>query len=159
VNLVLPWVREQDEAEIREAFTHALAVRKLGAEAKDLADRHFFETLVRVHRAGEGAPYTGLKPAGRDLGPAIPAADHALHDGSIDKVLKVLNDAVRKGLHEHFHNAVALKDFASNNVRAGREYVEAYVPYIHYVERLWQAASGAAHGHHAEEEEAHAHVH
>jgi hypothetical protein len=54
---------------------------------------------------------------------------------------------------------VALKDFASNNVRAGREYVEAYVPYIHYVERLWQAASGAAHGHHAEEEEAHAHVH
>jgi hypothetical protein len=72
VNLVLPWVREQDEAEVREAFAHALAVRKLGGEAKDLADRHFFETLVRVHRAGEGAPYTGLKPAGRDLGPAIP---------------------------------------------------------------------------------------
>ena len=154
VNLVLPRVREQDEAEIREAFTHALAVRKLGGEAKDLADRHFFETLVRVHRAGEGAPYTGLKPAGRDLGPAIPAADHALDDGSIDKVLKVLDDAVRKGLHEHFRQTVARKRFEPNDVRAGRDYVEAYVPYIHYVERLWQAASGPAHGHHAEHAEA-----
>lgn len=150
VNLVLPWVREQDEAAIREAFAHALAVRKLGGEAKDLADLHFFETLVRVHRAGEGASYTGLKPAGRDLGPAIPAADRALEDGSIDTVLKVLNDTVRKGLHEHFHNAVAHKNFAPNDVKAGREYVEAYVPYIHYVEKLWETASAPAHGHYAE---------
>ena len=154
VKLVLPWVREQDEAEIREAFAHALAVRQLGGEAKSLADLHFFETLVRVHRAGEGAPYTGLKPAGRDLGPAVPAADRALEDGSIDKVLEVLNDTVRKGLHEHFHNAVAHKDFAPDDVRAGREYVEAYVPYIHYVEKLWETASAPAHGHHAEHGEA-----
>lgn len=163
VNLVLLWVREQDEAEIRESFKHALAVRKLGAEAKDLADRHFFETLVRVHRAGEGAPYTGLKPAGRDLGPAVPAGDRALEDGSIDKVHKVLNDAIRAGLHEHFHRAMERKGFDANDVKAGRRYVEAYVPYIHYVEALWQAASGAAHGHHAEaphaEEELHAHAH
>jgi len=33
------------------AFDHALAVRKLGPEAQRLADRFFFETLVRVHRA------------------------------------------------------------------------------------------------------------
>lgn len=124
VNLVLPWVREQDEAEIREAFAHALAVRKLGGEAKDLADRHFFETLVRVHRAGEGASFTGLKPAGRE------------------------------GLHERFHNTVARKHFEPNDVKAGRDYVAAYVPYIHYVERLWQAASGPAHGHHVEHAEA-----
>lgn len=161
VNLVLPWVREEDEAQIRESFKHALAVRKLGAEAKDLADRHFFETLVRVHRAGEGAPYTGLKPAGRDLGPAIPAGDRALEDGSIDKVHKLLSDAIRKGLHEHFHRAMERKSFAPDDVRAGRGYVEAYVPYIHYVETLWEVASRAAHGHYAEEphaeEEAHAH--
>jgi uncharacterized protein DUF6448 len=154
VNLVLPWVREEDEAQIRESFAHALAVRKLGGEAKALADLHFFETVVRVHRAGEGAPYTGLRPAGRDLGPAVPAADRALEDGSIDKVLKLLNDTVRKGLHEHFHNAVARKDFAPNDVRAGREYVEAYVPYIHYVEKLWETASAPAHGHYAEHGEA-----
>ena len=163
VNLVLPWVREEDEAEIREAFAHALAVRKLGGEAKHLADRHFFETLVRVHRAGEGAPYGGLKPAGRDLGPAIPAADRALEDGSIDKVLHLLTDAVRKGLQEHFHAALERKQFLPDDVAAGRAYVGAYVPYIHYVERLWDAAIGAAHGHHAEPADAgkpaHAHVH
>lgn len=150
VNLVLPWVREEDEPEIRRAFDHALAVRKLGPQAKELADHHFFETLVRVHRAGEGAPYTGLKPAGRDLGPAIPAADRALEDGSIDKVARLLGEAMHKQLHEQFHNAIAHRKFDVNNVRAGREYVQAYVPYIHFVERLWEAATSAAHGHHPE---------
>ena len=75
VSLALVWVQPKDEAEIRDVFARTLAVRKLSPEAKELADRHFFETLVRVHRAGEGASYTGLKPAGRDLGPAIPAAE------------------------------------------------------------------------------------
>jgi hypothetical protein len=154
VNLVLPWVREQDEEEIRHAFEHAHSVRQLGAKAKTLADRHFFETLVRVHRAGEGAPYTGLKPAGRDLGPAIPAADRALDDGSIEKVVSLLCEAVRQGVHRHFHAAMSHKQFDVNDVVAGREYVEAYVPYIHYVERLWRDSTGAAHGHHAGREEA-----
>lgn len=162
VNLVLPWVRESDEAEVREAFAGALAVRTLAPRAKEVADRHFFETLVRVHRAGEGAPYTGLKPAGRDLGPAIPAADRALEDGSIESVVKLLNDAIRHGLHDHFHRATARKGFDPNDVKAGRSYVDAYVSYIHYVERLWQAASSpSAGGHqagHSEHEHA-AHVH
>jgi len=149
VNLVLPWVRREDEAEIRAAFEHALAVRQLGPKARELADTHFFETLVRVHRASEGASFTGLKPAGRDLGPAIPAADRALQDGAVEKVVTLLSDAVRKGVHEHFHVAADRKTFDANDVRAGRAYVEAYVPYIHYVERLWQAATGAVHGHHA----------
>ena len=61
---VLKWVEYEKEGEIREAFQHALAVRALGPEARALADRFFFETLVRVHREGEGAPYTGLKPEG-----------------------------------------------------------------------------------------------
>ena len=70
VNLVLIWVQKDEEREIKRAFEKTLAVRKLNAEAKELADLYFFETHVRLHRAGEGAPYTGLKPAGRDLGPA-----------------------------------------------------------------------------------------
>jgi hypothetical protein len=150
VNVVLPWVRKEDEAEILHAFEHAVSVRMLGPQAKTLADHHFFETLVRVHRAGEGAPYTGLKPAGRDLGPAIPAADRALDDGSVEKLLSLLTEAIRQGVHKRFHAAMSRRKFDVNDVAAGREYVEAYVPYIHYVERLWQDATGAAHGHHAE---------
>jgi hypothetical protein len=153
-NLVVPWVRAEDEAEIRAAFAHARSVRVLGPQARELADKHFFETLVRVHRAGEGAPFTGLKPAGRDLGPAIPAADRAIESGSIEDVVKLLTDAVRDGVHQHFQAIASARGFAVDDVAAGRRYVAAYVPYIHYVERLWRAAAGGALGHHPP---AHAH--
>ena len=90
VERVLIWVRPQDAAEIKAAFQQTLAVRRLNPQAQDLADRYFFETLVRVHRTGENAPYTGLKPAGRDLGPAIPAADKALESGSDAALVELL---------------------------------------------------------------------
>lgn len=150
VNLVLPWIPSDDEPEIRQAFDHTQSVRKLGSEAKHLADTFFFETLVRVHRASEGAPYAGLKPAGLDLGPAIPAADKGLDAGSTEAVEKLLTDAIRKGLREHFHAAINRKKFGPNDVAAGRLYVEAYVPYIHYVEGLWEAATTSAKGHYPE---------
>jgi hypothetical protein len=56
VNQVLVWVRPQDEDEIKKAFDETLAVRKLSPQAQALADRYFFEALVRIHRAGENAP-------------------------------------------------------------------------------------------------------
>lgn len=146
VNLVLPWVRAEDESAIRHAFEHASAVRQLGPDARRLADHYFFETVVRVHRAAEGAPYTGLKPAGRDLGAAVPAADAALAKGSPAALEKVLVDAVRDGLHEQYHRASDLSRFDANDVAAGRRFVQAYVPYVHYVERLWDAAQ-ATNGH------------
>lgn len=145
INLVLPWVPKDGEPEIRRVFEQTLSVRKLGAEAQHLADTFFFETLVRVHRASEGAPYTGLKPAGLDFGPAIPAADKALDIGSTEVVEDLLIEAVRKGLHEHFRDVVSRKTFDPNDVAAGRRYVEAYVPYVHYVERLWEAAGKSSH--------------
>jgi Family of unknown function (DUF6448) len=127
VNLALIWVQKSDEAEIRRGFEHARAVRKLSAEARELADRYFCETLVRIHRAGEGAPFTGLKPAGRDLGPAIPAADDALRDGNADGMLKQLTDSLEGGLREHFDRARVGKDFDKNDLEAGRNFVKAYV--------------------------------
>jgi hypothetical protein len=146
VNLVLPWVRPEDEAELRHAFDHAQAVRELDAKARSLADRHFLETLVRIHRAGEGAPFTGLKPAGLDLGPALPAADHALKTGSPEALAKLLVDAVSAGLRERFSAAAEKRSFDPNDVAAGRRFVEAYVPYLHYVEKLWETATEAMHG-------------
>ncbi|MBI3849933.1 MAG: hypothetical protein HY298_06535 [Verrucomicrobia bacterium] len=147
VNPVLIWVQKDDEAEIKCAFEQTLAVRKLNADAKQLADRFFFETLVRIHRAGEGAPYTGLKPAGRDLGPAIPAADQALKDGNIQPIMKLLTETVHKGVERHFNDALKKKNFAQNDVEAGREFVKAYVEYIHCVEALYKQASRQVHGH------------
>ena len=156
VNLVLPWVHAEDEPAIRHAFEHASAVRRLGPEAKQLADNYFYETVVRIHRAAEGAPYTGLKPAGRDLGAAIPAADAALASGSPAALEKVLLGAVRKGLHEQYRSVHSLSRFDAGDVAAGRRYVQAYVPYVHYVERVWAAAEQAEGGH-AKVDHAHGH--
>lgn len=141
VDLVLPWVRAEDEEQIRHTFEHAQTVRELGPQARTLADRHFLETLVRVHRAGEGAPYAGLKPAGLDLGPAVPAADRALQSGSAEALTKLLLEAVTAGVQSRFQTALQQKTFDPNDVSAGRRYVEAYVSYVHYVEKIWEAAT------------------
>lgn len=146
VNLVLIWVHAPGEAEIREAFARALEVRKLGGPAQKLADQFFFETLVRVHRAGEGAPYTGLKPAGSELGLAIPAGDKALATGDLKPVWKLLSEAAHGRLHETFEAAMKAKGFKPGDVEAGRKAVAAYVTYIHLVEGLHTAVAGHEEG-------------
>jgi len=151
VTRVLIWVQPKDEAELRSAFDHALAVRKLGPEAQRLADRFFFETLVRVHRAGEGAPYTGLKPAGADLDAAIPAADRALETGDVAALHGLINEALEHGLQERFQAARETGRYAPGDVSAGRRYVAAYVEFVHYVEAVHQAARHGAGGHGAGE--------
>jgi hypothetical protein len=150
VTSVMIWVQRKDEPEIRRAFEQTVAVRKLGAPARELADTYFYETLVRVHRAGEGAPYTGLKPAGRDLGPAIPAADRALETGDVKPLAKLMAEATEKGLHQRFVEARTARSHAAGNVEAGREAIGKYVLFIHYVERLHQAASTTPSGHAAD---------
>lgn len=147
---VLIWVQEKNEAEVRRVFEQTLAVRKLSTQARDLADMYFFETLVRLHRAGEGAPYTGLKPAGRDLGPAIPGADRALETGDVEPLVKLLVGAAEKSVRQHFAEARAARSYPASNVDAGRKYIETYVPFIHYVERLYQSTTTEAPGHEAE---------
>jgi hypothetical protein len=144
---LLIWVREQDEAEIRHSFEHTLEVRALGGKARELADRYFFETVVRIHREGEGEPYTGLKPAGTDIGHTVPAADRALQSGSSAELRALLVAALDARLDEYFAQVMAKRDFAPNDVRAGREYVEAYVQFVHLAEELEAILSGHGHGH------------
>ena len=150
VNRVLIWVQRDDEARIKDAFRKTIEVRQLNPSAKELADHYFFETLVRVHRAGEGAPYTGIQPAGRDLGPAVLAGDKALETGTVESVADLLAHAVHKSVGEQFNGVMAKKDFKRDDVAAGQEYVKAYVEYIHSVERIYEAAAKPAHGHVAE---------
>lgn len=145
--LVLIWVQEKDEREIQTAFEHTLAVRQLGAQAKELADRFFFETLVRVHRAGEGASFTGLKPAGRDLGPAIRAADEAVRVGSVEPVQQLLTEAIQQRLREEFAQVRATRTFRVDDLAAGRAYIKAYVEFIHFVERLYDNTMQPSQGH------------
>jgi len=141
---VLKWVRPEAESEIRAAFSRALAVRGKGPEAQSLADHYFFENLVRIHRAGEGAPYTGILPAGAPVEPAVALADQALASGNADKLVKAMTHHVEEGIRERFARAAAAKKRGDESVAAGREFVEAYVEFTHYVERLHLDATTSA---------------
>jgi hypothetical protein len=144
VRLVLPWVRPGDEAAVREAFDKVQPLRGLNAAAREVADRYFFETVVRIHRAGEGAPYTGLKPAGADPGPAIVAAERAIADGGLGALQEKLLADAKAGLGARLERVREAKDYAPADVAAGRRYVAAYVDFLHYAEALARAAGPAA---------------
>ena len=141
---MLKWVMPSDEKEIRDAFEMTIAVRAQGGKAKELADMYFFENLVRIHRAGEGAPYTGLKP-GEAIDPAVALADKGLETGSIDKLVDVLTNAMAKGIRERFHRASEKQKHADENVAAGRDFVESYVTFTHYVEGIHGLIKAGAH--------------
>jgi len=146
VTPLLKWISIDDEQLIRTAFQNTMEVRKLGGQAQKLADMYFFETLVRIHRAGEGASYTGLKP-GTEVDPAIALADKALESGSVDKLVGVLTDATAKGIRERFDRALEKRKHIDESVNAGREFVEAYVIFTHYVEELHASVKGGTEHH------------
>lgn len=141
---LLKWVMPEYENEVRSAFDQTLQVRKLGAQAQELSDRYFFETLVRVHRAGENAPYTGIKPAGTIAAP-IAKADQALVDGSVDTLADAISAHVGKEMRSRFERAKDLQDRADEDVASGRDFVSAYVDYVHFVEGV----VAVVHGEHA----------
>lgn len=145
---VLKWIPAKEEGEVRDAFAKTLAVRSKGKEAQELADTWFFETLVRVHRASEGAPYTGLKSGGAEE-ETIVAADQALATGKVDNLVKLVVEAVEKGIRQRFEETVERKKHAEHGVEYGRAYVASYVEFIHYGERIYQAAAHPP-SHHAE---------
>ncbi len=151
VRYALIWVQPADEPAIRSAFEYALAVRELGTKARSLADRYFFETLVRVHRAGEGAPYTGLKDEEARPEPGIASAERALDAGSAKGLALELSTALQREVEASFHNVQSSRNFAPADVNAGRRYVASYVSYIHYVDRLHKAIESAGAGHERQE--------
>lgn len=152
VEVILPYIKAADEAELKAAFEHTLAVRKLGGEAKSLSDHFFFETAVRLHRKGEGAPYTGLK-YDADFGPALEAAEAAVESSDLSKVERIMTEALREALHERFeaikHARVELA--RTGSVEADRERVEAELGFEVYVHEVYNAiTAGAPHGEGAE---------
>lgn len=146
---ILKWVKPKDEKTVRAAFQKVLSAK---AKKPEAAEHAFFAALVKIHRAGEGAPFTGLKPAGT-VEPAVAEADKALASGSSDAVVKLIIDDVAAGIRKHYEKAAAAYLHKDESVAQGREFVEAYVTFTHYVERLHQdaTATGGEHDKHAEQ--------
>lgn len=135
VTPVLKWVEEDREKEVRQAFDEAIKARSGSKSSQDRAETRLFETLVRVHRSGEGEPFNGLKPSG-SADPAFAAADKALTEGSIDDLSNEIAASVRDGLRQRFAEVLEKKRHADESVEAGRAYVAAYVAYTHYIEAI-----------------------
>lgn len=152
VTPVLKWVKKDAEPEIRAAFNTALAERAKGKEAREKADMKFFENLVRVHRAGEGESFTGLKPADA-VEPIVAEADKALETGSVDTLAAEMAKHLANEVKERFDLAFGKRKHKDESVEAGREYVEAYVEYVHYVEGIHNAISEKGDHHHEEVEQ------
>ncbi len=145
VTPLLKWVMPEHEKELKDAFQRAHTVAAHD-EAYDLAELWFLETLIRVHREGEGAGYTGLKPAG-EIDPAIALADAALERGSVDALADRISAAVNQEILKRFETASALQAKAGESVDAGREFVHAYVEYVHFVEAIHNSMTAAGHVH------------
>jgi Family of unknown function (DUF6448) len=152
--VVTPFVPADGETEVVSVFEQALAVRGLGREAQGVADRLFFETVVRVHRAGEGAPFTGLKPAGLDVGPVIPVAERAIEDGDADELVDVLVDAVESEVRRRLQRVLDLRARSDGDVAGRREYVAAMLGLQVWSHALYAATQSQPH----EQEHAHAGV-
>ncbi len=135
VRPVLKWVRADDEAEVRAAFDDAVALRGAGARAQRVGELRFLETLVRLHRAGEGAPFTGLKPGG-EVDPVIREADEALRTGQLDPLLTALTGHLAQALRERFEAAHDRQRRAGDDIESGRAFVASYVEWVHFVEGL-----------------------
>lgn len=134
VNYVLKWVPESDESEIVNVFSLAVRVRPLSPEAKELSEKYFFDILVRLHRAAEGMPFLGVRPLGTPVDEKIVAADKSIEAGNLSSLSILVPEDIMPELVEKFEKVMTLKDFDVDNVRAGREYVEAYVSFFKLAE-------------------------
>jgi Family of unknown function (DUF6448) len=157
VDRVLPFVPERGEAEVCAMFATVLPVRDLSQGARDVADRLFFETVVRVHRAGEGASYTGLKPAGLPRGPVIPLAERAIATGSPDPVAELLTGVLHDELKRRLEQVNTLAATKDRSIKDGRRYVEAMLGFEVYSHHLLQTLQAPAHGQHEDAGNQHRH--
>jgi len=146
INYALKWVSSKNEAEIKNVFNLMMKVKELSPEAKELAEKYFFETLVRVHRSGEGVPYTGVKPSGTPIDEKILAADKSIEFGNLSPLTGMESKEKLPELTKRFDKVMSLKNFDVNNVEAGREYIEAYVQFFKFAEGEEEGTADVEHG-------------
>lgn len=135
VNLVLKWINENQEAEIISLFNKTYKLKNSDKEIYEIVEKHFFETLVRLHRETECAPYTGLKPAGKTK-QIVQMSDKAIESGSIDDLMKKFNNHIEIVIREKYNRVLEFEKVKNESTENGRAYVKAYVEYTHILEGI-----------------------
>ena len=135
VQLVLKWIEPQQEMEIIPLFDKTYRLKSGDKQVYSIVEKYFLETLVRLHRETEGAPYTGLKPAGSTT-PLVTMADNSIANKDVEGVIKTVTNHLEQVLRERYATVAKLSKTKDNLVVQGREYVHAYVEYTHTLEAL-----------------------
>lgn len=135
VNLTLKWIDKSQEQEIISLFNKTYSLRNGDKEVYAIVEKHFLETLVRLHREMEGAPYTGLKPAGTTK-KIIQLSDQAIESENINDLIHKLNNHTEKVLREKYEKVAVLHKLKNVSTENGRAYVKAYVDYTHTLEAI-----------------------
>ena len=147
LNYILIWIPKESEEELKAIFAKTLRARKAGKDAKEVADDWFFENAIRLHRAGEGASYTGMKPAGLSEGAVVPKAEKAIETENPDETIDFILKTVKEDLTRRFHHVMEKKTYDVNDVDAGREFIGAFIGWVVYSHHLYvSVTSAAAHG-------------
>lgn len=145
VRIVLPFVDEAGEAELRALFDEVSEMRPQGGTAWKIAERLFLETVVRLHRATEGAPFTGLKPAGLDHGPVIPVAERAIETGSPEELVDALSRRLEGEVKTRLDNVMALKARSHAGLPEARRYTSAMLELQVWSNKVFRALQTATH--------------
>ena len=145
VKFILPYVPKESEGEVITAFNKVLPLHNQSNGVHEIADTFFFETVVRLHRAGEGAPYTGLKPAGENEGPVIPIAEKAIETGSVEELKNTLMDFIATEVEKRFEHMQHLKGHAEDSVEDAREYAESMLGLQVWSHKVYLTAIAAPH--------------
>ena len=145
-NHVLIWIPRDSEEELRGVFERALRARPAGPDARDVADDWFFVTSFRLHRAGEGAAYTGMKPAGLSEGPVVPRAERAIETGDPSETIDFVLGATEDVLRRRFARVMETREYDPDDVAAGREFIEAFIGWVVFSHHLYADVTGG-HGH------------
>ena len=146
VNYALKWVQPRYEGEVIRAFNLSMKVKDINADTRNLAEQYFFEILLRDHRAGEGAPFEGVKPHGTPIDERVKAADRSIEEGNLKPLEHLVDRDKQAELERRFQRVMAIRDFDVNNLEAGREYIEAYVQFFKFAEGEEDEHHGV-HGH------------
>ncbi|MFZ2283989.1 MAG: DUF6448 family protein [Lutibacter sp.] len=132
VNLVFKWLKKDQEQEITALFNKTYSLKNGDKEVYEIVEKHFFETLVRLHRETEGEPYTGLKPAGTTK-QIIQMTDEAIKEGNVNGFLLKFNKHFEKVVREKYDKVLQLSKVKDNSTEEGRAFVAAYVNYTHTI--------------------------
>lgn len=157
VTPLLKWVPQSEERELKSAFANTLRERSASKASPEAVDKKFFATLVRIHRKSEGAPFTGIKPAGQ-IEPIVAAADASLKEKNVDHVVEHVLTQLEKSIRDKFAATVQSKEHVDESVGNGREFVSNYVQFVHFVEELNNMAALKPE-HHAAEGKTSGHAH